>query len=508
MLKTRDLYVWAEIITLIDSTSGGTFGTLFVEYEVRPYVNVRNLSVARGYLISCKQRIVIPSFYTHRSNDKMNAFINYPAQITNSITLTPRVAGDTFYLIDYSPKTINSSVNSNQSSMHGQDSSSSSQYTTGSSTSETNSYDVSVNVGFSGEAPTGGVSASYGHSETDTTDQSSTSGSSTGRQAQSTSSDSMTIKDWASYGSVDIPNQRPGWVWSQEYPWDVLEYSRPSGNVVNISLPPSVQQRLWDGALLYPPSHLSLFGVSFVSKASWLYTLSDSKESATVYDAVSFTHNVSYYAGMHGFLDLKGPFQVAISAVSTFTSQRPSSLDLGQLALDPIPSESSASGAIVGFVSSQFIVPPAGPASTFSIKSSANNLYITGTGFDEQDSDDVPMQVSKLSASQPATMTLMFKIADPDVDYSLVVKHWKLTDAGCAMKLIINRTATVERHIDSLESGSGTDNVSRIMLRNRDYTSAEFYDYLVMGLNTIEITFSPADPSTSPGYAIRALAVG
>lgn len=506
-LSLRDLYLWTESVALEDAHSKRV-GTLLLEYEVRPYHDVRNLSLLRGYLISCKQRLTIES----ASRFESDRFSGYPALLKNSVQLIPRSPAEAeVHLIDYAPRTLNSSISSNQSSTAGSELSASSQYTSGSSTSETNSYDVSVNVGFSGEAPTGGVSSTTGHSETETEEHSKTRGSTLGRDLQSASSDAMTIRDWGSYAVVDAANQSPSWAWGQEYPWDVLEFQTQRGDY--IMLPGFVKQRLGqkdpDTKLwtIFPPSKLSLFGLNFVTKATWLYTMAPG--SPGIDDSISFKHTVSLTAAAHGLFqgEIEGQLTPVISEFSYPPEKSDlSTLDLARLALDPISADPGDSGAIVGFVPSQFVAPPAAGQS-FQIKSAANNLLVTASGFDVPASEDAPLQVAALTSKAPATLRAAFKIADTEEIYALFLKNWKLTQGGCVLNIHVNGGGPIVRHVDSAESGSGSENVTQVILRHRDYTSSEFYDYLVMGINELEITISPAEPATSSGYAIRALAI-
>ena len=114
-----------------------------------------------------------------------------------------------------------------------------------------------------------------------------------------------------------------------------------------------------------------------------------------------------------------------------------------------------------------------------------------------------------LTGTSPATMTIFFKVASETEDLTLYLKQWKTTQLGCTISITINDNPPIIRHVDSLETGSGTDNIFRVMLRNTDYASPEFYDYVVMGLNKITLSIS-GDPVTPPqpsGYAIRAVAI-
>jgi hypothetical protein len=516
MINRNDLYTFTESFHF--PTTGQPIGTLALEYTVRAYMDVRNLKTARAYLITCKQRITIPNetpFVIGPASIK--SFLKYPAAVTTR-TAPATKSTDALVLLDYSPKTLNTAITSSTSASDSQGTSSSNQYTSGSSTAVTNSYDVSVNVGSAGS----GVSASRGHSETNTSEQSQSLGHSSEAGSDATSSSSMTIKDWASYASLDPTNTIPSWTWGQEYPWDVLALHNTGTSQHDenddpvILLPPYVQDRLHDGSQALPPSKTSLFGINFVSKSKWLYTPADNSD-----DSLTFEHTVNYITASHSVesassnvegdppkpkvYDVRGQ----LSLLLTFPFTSPTPLDLPTLSLDPISSEGASNGAIVGFVKSQFVVQPS-PGSDFRIKSASNNLYVTGSGFDPSLGSDSPMSAT-LNAAVAARMVIKFKIDSEDEDYTLLMKHWKIGQSGTILGITINDNDPIVRHVDATESGSGADNVTSIILRDRDYTSAEFYDYLVMGLNTISIDFAPAaDPMAngSPArYAIRALAI-
>ena len=533
MLNASDLYKQVEVISINGKDAKGNpaqIGTLITEYEVHAYRDVRNLTACRSYHISCKQRVVIPNAKPPDYGSPTNVFSGYPAIWQSTIALNPVSKSDPFQLIDYTPKTLNAAITSSLNASTAQDTNISGQYTTGSSTAVTNSYEVSANLGFSGMALTGGVSGSYGHSETDTKEQSYSAGASVGRNVDVGSSNTMSIKDWASYGFTDALNQAPSWIWGQEYPWNVLEYYYTDSGQY-ILLPDFVQKRLVyslpapSGAAVggdpapakeyvVPPSNLSLYGINFLASARWVYpaaTPSSAIENITV------THTVDYWSGSHS-LDSAQNLDVALTSVpvtlsgpsgsggsGTYTSQP---INLACLGLDPITSEGLSNGAVVGFMPSQFYLAPG--TNGLGITSGANNLLITGSGFDAPASADTPMSAT-VNAGSPASLTVQFKIVSSDLELTLFMKHWKGTSVGCLLSIVVNGNPAITRHVDSTESGSGTDNVSKIILRNRDYTSAEFYDYLVLGLNTITISVSPsADPAaadTSCQYVIRALAI-
>ena len=345
----------------------------------------------------------------------------------------------------------------------------------------------------------------------------------------------MSIKDWAGFAALNPASQDPDitWVWGQEYPWDVFQYHNvyvpEPGAQPYIQIPIGIMNQMFhvadssvpgDLTVVYPPSKLSLFGVNFVSVATWLYTVKGAQTNP--HDQIQFSHQVTCFRGMHTLPEPDAPIlQVTMDKSWDFAANAASApstaiLDLGQLALDPVPASASDEGAIIGFALSQFLAG-ADNAKGFSIKSTANTLYITGNGFTPPTSNDAALTADVTKA--PATFTIYLKVDDADRDLSLFIKHWKATETGCLMTIQINPPVPgagsqnpgsdpITRYVDASESGSGTDNITEIILRKKDYTSADFYDYLALGMNTIEVKIESLDP-TSPQcvYAIRAVVV-
>ena len=224
MINQKDLYIHKEIVPIIQN--GLQIGTSINQYEITKYVEVKNLQETEGYIVTCSQRIIIPNqnIYSPKP-EPVNGFENYPALLTNAISITPGTGTSvtTQYLIKYNPKTLNTTIMSDTSASDSSGTSFSQQHTTGSSTSQTNSYGSSANIGFFGDALVGGVSMSSEHS--DTTSQSNSEGidKGTNHGKSLTNSDSMSMKDWGSYAMIDINNQTPTWVWGQEYPWNIIQ---------------------------------------------------------------------------------------------------------------------------------------------------------------------------------------------------------------------------------------------------------------------------------------------
>lgn len=495
MINQGELYTCTLETPL--ANNGADIGHVSLRYEVRQVTDVRNLSQARTYRILVSQRIVVPNrngySFTPGGDTR---FMNYPAMLGSTTTLNT-AQGVRQRLVAYSPRTLNATVSTSANQSDGTSSSYSQQNTSGSSTSTTNSYGVSASLGFFGDDPTGSISGDYSHSSTQEYSASDSYGVDAGRSSQAERGSAMSIKDWGSYAYLDKSGQVPTWVWGQEYPWDVIQFRFcPQGN--EVVLPQFVQQRLFgigkDAGLVNPPSQLSLFGIDFTMKATWMVELPQDPAQ----QVLKLDHALQYVTASHW---LDGSTRHATLDPVPFGFQVSSPpLDLTLLGLDPVQGGASDNGAVVGFIPSKFIAPPvAGKA--FKIISTANNLQVTGTGF------EAAMR-SSFSAGA-ATLRVQFKVADDEAAYSLFMKHWKTGAGGCLLEFTFNGDASqkVVRLVDALEGEGGEKNLLTLNLRNKDYTSVDYHDYLVMGLNTVDVKITPLD-GTAAGYELRALAVG
>jgi len=509
MAKARYSNAFVQNTQITLGKQANPFGTLLSEYQVSEYYDLRTNSAGaaamRAYIVSLKQRLTLYNSTASGFAGPIppNGYSGYPILAVQNVVPATSVQGLLFYLEDYSPKTLNAAVNTSQNKGVNSSDSNSVQHTTGSSTSVTNAYEVSDSVGFFGLDPTGSVSAGFSSSTTNTQEQSDSTGSSRARGAEASSGSSMSVKDWASYAFLDVAKQQPSWVWGQEYPWNIIDF-RASKDGTTIDLPEYVQGLLWDGAFLYPPSQISQFGLNFVAHAKWVFYLDGA--AGTSDETVNFTHNLTYWTGSHVASGSPMALSASVTCVAQNNPVETLTLNLPVLSLDPITYAGAGNGAVLGFVLSEFIMPPTAGA-TFRVKSAANNLYVSqGAGFDTLTSDDSVLTASNITVANPASLTVQFKIVDPILELSLHLKHWKTTSSGCLITLTVNGQ-TITRHIDAMNAGSGADNITTITLRNRDYTSPEYYDYLVMGVNTLTLTITPSDGNTAAGYALRALAI-
>jgi hypothetical protein len=529
MLNLNDLYTFhtsQPLIYINPSTNiKTTLGTTIISYEIRQYRNLKNLSEAIAYKVKCTQRVVIPNANPYvPGSSYVTKFLNYPVAVTNKITFP----NSSLELVSYSPRTLNSSVvtsvsNSSESNS-GTSSSATMQHTSGSTTSQSNSFGASASVGFFGDALTGGMSADYDHSWSSEHSKSNSLGSQAGKDAsssnQSSSNDSMSIKDWACYSSIDSTDHSPTWVWGQEYPWNIIQY-RNDDNTDNIVLPNFVKPLLYDqgSQQLLPPSELSQFGVDFTMKAVWVL-------ASDIFTPVSVSHMMSCYTASH---QLTGEELVAqINELKHFTYTTPP-LDLCVYGLDPIFSDGLASSAVVGFILRRFIVKPTPAVLSqgsitkpvhFKIISTVNNLLIQDTteygnlAVEDADagftSSETALSAKFTSNCLSLKMSLSFKIIDEIDNFRLYLKHWKTDAVDVMLTIVINNDEDnmIIKLVNAQEAEGGEKNLLSISLRNLDYSSVDYHDYLKLGLNTIDITITPAKGvSDNCGYQLRAISI-
>lgn len=509
MIVPKDVY------TYVYEGQLGSFGSQTIQYTIRQYRDLRNLGNTLGYLIICKQRVIIPNATAYAVGPNSNTgYLNYPAAMTNNIVLTPNNNANV-QLKSLFPVTLNASVNTTQSSQDGSTTSTSNQFSAGSNQSQTNSFGVSLSLGFFGDLPMGGIAADYQHGWQSGSFSSNTTGSEASQQASSASGESMSVKDWSSYGFSNAANQSPSWVWGQTYPWDVIQYNQ-SSNGSTIDLPSFVQSLLlYNGQLLLPPSQLSLFGLDFTMKAGWLVEF---PKGITTSETVSLAHNTALYTASHTLLSGATPAVSATLQSSTqaarATYSTPTPLDLSTYALDPIWNPGTGNGAAIGFTVDPFTYAPTSSSNTFKTVSPANNLQVMGTGFNALTITNPPVSPPFLSCTPPTdgtgpSFTVQFKIVDSDKQYYLHLMHWIGSgSSSCMLAVTVNNTQLNPFYVDSLQGQGGQNNMTSIELRNLDYQSPNYHDYLVLGLNTITVSIAATTSGASNLYTLYALAVG
>lgn len=458
---------------------------------------------------------------------------NYPVLIDAGLSITPS-QGLNFQLMDYSPQTINTKVQNSGSNAdsNGGSTGSSTSNTVGSTTSQTNSYGGSISLE--------GGSANYEHSSTYTQEQSNTAGTevSKNRNNETSSTDSMSLKDWGSYAWLDPASGAPSWRFGQEYPWDAIQHNKvplnqvsgaPNPNQVQILVPDSEAIRLLTTAslsgsnmgagMLNPPSQLSMFGVNFVMKASWIVNIDDSFSST-----INVNQNLSYFTASH-FTHFDGSENPPMAAIFMDSKALPVrakapdtlgvSLNVPLMSLDPLEMMNKA--AIVGFAQNKFNVFPQ-PNVPFSITSVGNNLQVSDTtslnpknhyAFSCKDNTGIESTLDQ--DKQPIMFNLYFKVVDIENDYILYMKHWKINSPGVELNFVINgdNSNSITKYVDSKEGEGAEKNLLGIHLRNQDYSSVDYHDYLQLGLNSVQITMTPIGGTYSADcvYHLRAISI-
>lgn len=484
-----DLFTVRRVYGLVD---GVQFGTLTAEYRARRYRRASALGSADGdpdtnlaepetYLVSCKLRLSVPNAAPlNIAPGKILSYASYPVIVSSAVRIdmgqTPPPGTD-MALRDYSPRSLNASVNTERYDTASKDQGLNQTHSTGSSSSTTSTSNYSV-------LP---INDSWGVSSTSSSmkEDSKTTSEETGTQAGA--SDTMSIKDWATYSRVDANYDALTWIWGQEYPWDCLQFGDAD------QLPQFVIRRMWDGANLFPPSSLSQFGVDFVSSATW------EVKAGTSTPVVSFHHDIDCVTATHKLTETppnsgKYSFSASLNHSSTLPVSLPSDpIDLEKLALAPV----GGAAAAVNLQHDRFRVPPA-TGSAFAIRSRGNNLLVRGSGFDGAMTADL--------AAGPATLKLWFKVADQRA-YRVVFRHWRDGKDPCVLTIRMPDGTVLTKFVDDPQAEGGEANYLRIDLRNNSYASTSYHDYLMDGMNVIEVSIAKPPGSTDCKYAVSAIAI-
>jgi hypothetical protein len=264
-----------------------------------------------------------------------------------------------------------------------------------------------------------------------------------------------------------------------------------------------------------PPADLSFYGLNFTMEATWLVLTSSPLPKDTMTTAVS----LALYQATHCF-DSNGDPSLKIAAITLANPAATGSLDLSLYALDPLEATRRADSSTIGFVAAQFDCMATTKQPQFAIRSSGNSVLVRGTGFSVPTSNDQVIAADVTSG--PASMEVYFKTIDGDSDCSLYLKHWLAPSSGpLLLTLTINgdrstidpngdpgTSSTITLRVDAYQSGSGSDNITQVYLRRKSYTSDDYYDYLLPGLNTILISIAAATSGgASYAYQLRALAI-
>ena len=490
----RNFFVNEQDIQLTNGGGGPVFGSSIAQYEIHKRRDVRNLGSTQGYILMLKHRIIIPNQTTYMAGPTSNTgYNNYPAILVNKVTIEANNDA-AITLRQIFPQTLNSAVSTSSSSDDGNNSAVTNESTSGSSHTNVNTFGVALSAGMFGDVPVGSITADYSHSWEHSTYQSAMSGSSSGSSHNVGAGQSMSVKDWSSYGSLDWTATNPTWIWGQSYPWDVIQYNQ-SQNGSEIDLPGFVVNRLLSGTLVLPPSQLSQFGIDFTMTATWEI---DYPDGVSEDETVQITHTTTSYNASHNLNGDTISAQLQSAGAAAAAQYLSPELSLSDYSLIPLNGPGAGNGSAIGFTSTPFTYAPAGPDSSFKIVSPANTLQVTGQGFSPGMTTDF---------TDPVSLTFTFKIPDYAGEYALLLMHWigEGSDA-CRIAWTINGNSGAF-YVDATEGSGGQGNISTVALRNLDFTSINFHDYLVIGTNTMTLEITPANGKAA-SYTLFAAAIG
>lgn len=494
----QNLNTYREVLDLTIEDSEGTetpYGKCITTFEIHRRRDVTNLDNVIGYTVLMNQRLIIQPDNTYTCGPtNENGYSNYPAILQNDLTLKLSDDAPQVILDDIFPRTINTAVNTSSNNSQNDTDSNTNESTSGSSFTNVNSFSVGGNVGYMG-GPTGGISAEHSHSFEESKSHSQSKSSTHSEDTNKTNAASMSVKDWSAYSYLNENSIAPTWVWGQSYPWDVIQYNY-SLDEPYIVLPDFVKQRMLVNGQVMPPSELSLFGLDFSMQASWTI---DYNDGITTDETVTISNLIQYFTASHESEDkkiLKARLESTADArQSSFDSDV---LDLSLYALNPIhPHQGGTTGAYIGFEANPFTYAPSTESSTFKIVSPANNLQVKGKGFDASITTDLTSDTS---------ITINFKVVDVTIDYSLVFMHWIGEDSGAVnLNWMVNDQWNGTLMVDDQKGEGAENNLSHLNLRNTDFTSLNFHDYLQLGLNEVVINFSAVDKEADVDYTLFAI---
>jgi hypothetical protein len=212
MFRKQDPYSYTQFQTLYinKESTPKPIGLIALEYQVALYNDVQVLnegsvtqSNTQQFVLKCTQRILLQNADTSLSPilpeppEKYETYIDYPVLFKAGINIP--TTGLALELLDYSPHTVNTSVQQSTSHADGSQTGTgtTTSNTTGTSNSQSSTYGVTVTAGdtFSG------VAASYEYSTSSTHEQSNTNEKSSSASASkdSSASASMSVKNWGAY---------------------------------------------------------------------------------------------------------------------------------------------------------------------------------------------------------------------------------------------------------------------------------------------------------------------
>lgn len=472
------------------------------------------------YLLNVTQRVI---YFNKNSiltpiTDTTNEYLDYPVLLNAQLNVhVPLEGGVDATIQDYSPKIINTEVSKSESNSNAQGE------TTGSTKSSTtgNSSSISVSGGYSSA---GGmhidVSKTIGYDESNTE----SAEQSTSYNSEKSSGISMAVEDWGSFASINtLQDSQRGITWNfgQQNPWNALIYKKITdpkkslGKQVELALPNYITQRLIDNGVVLPPSGLSLNGFDFSMEGNFIIKINDQ-----LIEKITVEHVFKLSKGSHKIDHNKIEVYRDESPIFLTPAQQPGAvthvteIPAALLALRPVGQVFDA--AIVGFNKKSFDLLP-NQSHGFKIRSLENDILIKSSSlvFD----GNSPFSTSKnmlcmTIGEQDVTFDIYFKIADSTKNYKITFKHWlqEQIDSQCSgaeMQVLVNddSDSKMTKYVKDVMQEGGENNILTLSLRNLDYTTIDFHNYLKIGLNKISITVKKAEACQDVKYAINAISI-
>lgn len=521
MSTLTDFFTKEEEYDILDGQK--KIGVDIVTYKFLKLRDPKNLTTSNTYSVTVKHRVLLEgSSWESGGSYQTNGFNDYPIMLSIQSGIKELSSdGADIKLTKLFPKTLNATVEQSSNQSTGSSATQNNQTTSGSSMSNVNTFGIQISAGFFGELPVGSIGLDYSHSWDHTTSQSASVGHSQSSNAQASSGNEMSVKDWSAYSSVDNFGQTSDefvgevvkWNWGQTYPWNIFKFSEV-GSGSSIVLPEDVIARLLyygktdddkDKNILLPPSDLSLFGLDFTMIAEWEITF---PEDITSIETLVFRHNIDVLQGSHSKVDPgsgegKASLEATLEALdkNTFTQEEP--VDIGAYALAPMLNN-QRNGTSIGFKSHLFDLPPTGVDTKYKILARTNDLLATGKGFQKV----MNAAFEEGYAGKGATVDISFKVADLQTPYALILHHWRGNNSGnIVLTCLINDDWKIIVNVDEVEGDGASNNLDQLDLRNFNLKSANFHDYLVLGMNKVNITITPADKTVASDYTLSALAI-
>lgn len=491
------------------------------EYENLGFTSKINNLNSSNYLLNISQRIIYFNINSTSSLLENNGeYKDYPIILNGNINITKHDCVD-ITVMDYSPKIINTEINKTESNTdsEGKTTSISKSSTTGNSTSGT------ISLGVSPLGPSIDVSGTYSqdNSVTDSQD------NSLSKNNDQSNSFSMAIEDWGSYAYVNTLKDMQigvGWDFGQQSPWNSLRYKEiynldtiNEENKVLVKLPNNVLSKLIDNDTLLPPSGISLYGFDFIMEGSFLIKMND-----PIIEDIEIEHL---------FMLSKGTHKKEGNMVKVYKDQNPSPLFFkpnclpeyfpktkitpSVLSLNPIGSKFNS--AVIGFFHKSFDLLPTDKLG-FKITSFENDLIIRSSEITFNNTSPYSLIKNSLCLSfseehNEISFDIFFKIADSYNNYNLIFKNWILDSSkssdcmGVELKFIINddEETGITKIVNDCFREGGQSNILSFNLRNLDYQSVDFYNYLTIGLNKISVKVRKIDSSINMKYLINAISI-